>query len=105
MKNQNNQDFTGDLPSGEACLVLKDGQPYDVANVKNFIKKRSLQVLREHEFIQPNGLHTLAVYLPPQSLHDLILELAAKGVGGELVGYEVNHNPVSRFNPHETNGK
>jgi len=39
----------------------------------------------------------LAVSMPPQSLPDLLLELAAKGVGGELIGYEAGQAPDGWF--------
>jgi len=87
LKSENFKDFLRELPPGEACLILKGGRSEDVASVRESIKGRRLLVLRENEFVRSDGLSTLVVFMPPQSLHDLILELAAKGVGGELIGY------------------
>ena len=84
------QQYLKNLPSGEACLILKNGNPDDLARVRASLNEHNLQVLREKEFAQPDGLTTLVVSMPPQSLHDLILELAAKGVGGEMIGYEAD---------------
>jgi hypothetical protein len=97
LKKENLQDFLRELPPSEACLVLKGGRPDDVASVMASIKGRHLLVLREREFVQADGLSTLIVSIPPQSLHDLILELAAKGVGGELIGYEAGEERADWF--------
>ncbi len=99
MENESLQDFIQKLPPGKACLILKDGRPEDLARFRSSIREHRLQVLQEREFVQPDGLASLVVSLPPQSLHDLLLELAIKGVGGELIGYEAGEEragPVGR---------
>jgi len=97
LKSDELQDFLNKLPPGEACLILKGGRPEDLARVRSTIEGRRLSVLRERRFTQPDGLVTLAVSMPPQSLPDLLLELAAKGVGGELIGYEAGQAPDGWF--------
>jgi len=97
LKNQDLQDFLYNLPPGQACLILKGGRTEDLARVRSTIEGRCLSVLGERTFEEPDGLVTLAVSLPPRSLHDLILELAAKGVDGELIGYEAGEERDSWF--------
>jgi hypothetical protein len=89
-------DFIQRMPPDEACLILKDGRPEDLSRLRSIVKDRELRVLREKEFGQSNGLVTLVVSFPPQKLHDLLLELITRGVGGELMGYEAGEERTER---------
>ena len=78
-------------------MILKGGRPEDLDRVRDSLKAHRISVLREMEFTQPDGLTTLALSMQPRRLHDLLLELAAKGVGGELMGYEADeHKPLGQ---------
>ena len=96
MEQDSLNDFIQRLPPDEACLILKDGCQEDLSRLRSIVSERGLLVLREKEFGQHNGLITLVVSFPPQKLHDLLLELVTRGVGGELMGYEAGEERTGR---------
>ncbi len=80
--------MVSDLQPGQACLILRDGTEADAAAVRSSFLESGAKVLAETRTVQKNGLITLMVVLPAGRLSDVMLDLAVKGVGGEIAGYE-----------------
>lgn len=76
------------LEPDQACLVLREGTEADAEAVRLSLLELGVRVMEEKRFLRENGLITLIVVLPARDLSDLMLDLALRGVGGELIGYE-----------------
>lgn len=77
-----------DLQPGQACLILRDLTEVNAAAVRSSFVENGVKVLEETRTSQKNGLITLRVVLPAGRLSDVMLDLAVRGVEGEIAGYE-----------------
>lgn len=76
------------LEPDQACLVLRDATEADAEALRCSLHETGSKVVKERRLVQKNGLITLMVVLPAKKLSDLMLDLALRGVEGELAGYE-----------------